>query len=123
MIVYKTRIHSKKNKLKLEKSLTERLLSLDNPSIYIFPYSLFSSSFYKDKAVFIGKIVNGEFNLETRSKLIATRSRLPISLKCAIKDNEMEIKYQIPNFAILIILSCLIVDLFFVTNSGVSSPR
>lgn len=116
MIVYKTKIYSEKGKSTLEKSLTERLLNLDNPPIYIFPFCLFSRSFYKDKAVFIGEITNGEFDFDTRSKLIATRTRLPISLKGAIKDNEIEIKYQIPNFAILIILSCLIVDLFFVTS-------
>ncbi len=116
MIVYKTKIYSEKGKSELEKSLKGKLLNLDNPPIYIFPFCLFSRSFYKDKAVFIGKITNGEFDFDTRSKLIATRTRLPISLKGAIKDNEIEIKYQIPNFAILIILSCFIVDLFFVTS-------
>lgn len=96
--------------------MTERLLNLDNPPIYVFPFFLFSKSFYKDKAVFIGELSNGKFDFDTRSKLIATQTRLPILLKGAIKDNEIEIKYQIPNFAILIILSCLIVDLFFVKS-------
>ncbi|MGV8091058.1 MAG: hypothetical protein AB2L24_04250 [Mangrovibacterium sp.] len=116
MIVYKTRIYSEKGKSALKKSLTERLLNHDNPPIYIFPFCLFSRSFYKDKAVFIGELSNGEFDFDTRNKLIATRTRLPISLKGAIKDNEIEIKYQIPNFAILIILSCVIVDLLFVKS-------
>jgi hypothetical protein len=116
MIVYKTKIYSEKSKSALEKSLTKRLLSLDNPPIYIFPFCLFSKSFYNDKAIFDGKLSNGEFDFDTRSKLIATRTRLPVSLKGAIKDNEIEIKYQIPNFAIIIILSCLIVDLFFVIS-------
>lgn len=63
MIAYKTRINSKKGKSELEKSLSERLLNPDTPPIYIFPFCLFSKSFYKDKAVFIGKIKNGEFDL------------------------------------------------------------
>ena len=116
MIVYKPIIYSEKGKSVLEKSLTGRLLKHDNPPIYTFPFCLFSRSFYKDKAVFVGELNNGVFDFETRSKLIATRTRLPISLKGAINDNEIVIKFQIPNFAILIILSCLIVDLFFVTN-------
>ena len=118
MIVYKTKIFTEKGKSELKKSLKERSLNLDNPPIYVFPFCLFSRSFYKDKAVFIGQITNGEFDFNTRSKLIATRTRLPISLKGAIKDNEIEIKYQIPNFVILIILSCLIVELFLETNTS-----
>lgn len=115
MIVYKAKIYSEKGKSVLKKALTKRILNLDNPPIYVFPFCLFSKSFYNDKAIFVGKLSNGEFDFETRSKLIATRTRLPISLKGAIKNNEIEIKYQIPNFTILIILSCLLLDLFFVT--------
>ena len=118
MIVYIAKIYSEKGKSALEKSFKKRLLNPDNLPIYIFPFCLFSKSFYNDKAVFIGELNNGEFDFNTRSKLIATRTRLPISLTGAIKDNGIEIKYQIPNFAILIILSCLIVDLFFVTNAN-----
>ena len=118
MIVYKSKIYSEKGKSALGKSLTKRLLNLDNPPIYIFPFCLFSRSFYKDRAVFIGKINNGEFDFTTRSKLIATRTRLPILLKGTIKDNEIEIKYQIPNFAILIVLSCLVVDILFATSQS-----
>ena len=118
MIVYKTRIYSEKGKTSLEKSLTERLLNLDNPPIYIFPFCLFYKSFYKDKAVFIGKIINGKFNLETRSKIIATMARMPISLTGVVNDNEIEIKYQIPNYVIFIVLACILADLLIVTKTS-----
>lgn len=116
MIIYRTKIETRKSKSELEMTLRKRIVSKEQEgNIYIFPFSLFTKSFHEDKAIFEGTIENNKFKLGIRSKHIATQSRLPIFIEGAINNDSIDVKFRIPNLVISIILILIILGLVTVT--------
>jgi len=118
MIVFKAKIYSNKDRISLETSLKQRMLTAKKYSNHIFPFCLFSKTFYFDlkesrKILFEGKIINGEFELFQTSKIYSTRTWLPMKIKVCIRNNEISYKNFIPNYILLLILVLILTDLFF----------
>jgi len=123
MIVFKSKIYSNKDKVFNERSLKQRLLTPYKSPIYIFPICLFSKSFYHDlkqsnEGLFSGEIIDGQFELSRTSKIFSTRTWLPVMAKGNIEDNEMAIKYLIPNYVLFSILFLILIDLVFITKTN-----
>ena len=116
MIVFKSKMYSNKDKVFLERSLKQRILLPNDCPIYIFPLCLFSKAFYRDfkqssKGLFGGEIINGQFELSRTSKVFSTRTWLPMTVKGSIEDNEIAIKYLIPNYIVIATTALIIADL------------
>ncbi|MDE5419639.1 hypothetical protein L3049_16730 [Labilibaculum sp. DW002] len=121
MIVFKSKIHSNKDKAFLERSLKQRLLSFNEFPTYIFPFFLFSKAFYRDlkessKGLYEGRVTNGEFELSRTSKVFSTRTWLPMMIKGRIVNNEISIKGVIPNYILLLTVVLILTDSIFNTE-------
>ncbi len=117
MIIFELKTYSSKDKASLERSLRQRILSPNEYPFYIFPLCLFSNQFYRDlkrsgKGLFSGEISNGKFELARTSIVFSTRTWLPVAVKGSIKDNEIAIKYLIPNYIVIATIALIIADLF-----------
>ncbi len=114
VIIYKEQLISKKRKSELERALAERLISVeDRAKLYIFPFSLFSLSFWKDfkrsmRVSFSGERNGQGFKLETERIILTTRTNLPLSITGSIEKNKISLTYSIPVFAILMIVGFLL---------------
>ncbi len=119
MIIYKEELISKKRKSELERGLKERLVSEeDRNKLYFFPFSLFSSPFWKDfkrtKRVLFSGEYNGQFfKLETDRLVFTNRTNLPLTITGSIEENKIYITYSIPVFAILSIVGFLLTVYLF----------
>jgi len=121
MIVFKSKIHSNKDKAFLERSLKQRLLSFNEFPTYTFPFCLFSKAFYRDlkesgKGLYEGQVINGEFELSRTSKVFSTRTWLPMMIKGRIVNNKISIKGVIPNYILLLTVVLILTDSIFNTE-------
>jgi len=123
MIVFKAKIYSNNDKVFLENSIKQKLLIPHESPLYIFPFCLFSKSFYRDlkqskDGLFVGEVINRQFELSLTSKVFSTRTWMPVMVKGSIEDNEMAIKYRIPNYILFSIISLALADFVFITKSN-----
>ena len=121
MIVFKSKKILTEGKNTFEKSLNKRLINTNQSSFHIFPFSLFTKSFYKDfkkseKGVFIGEIKNGQFSISPSSKIFSTRNWLPLKISGNYENSKVIVKYLVPNLFLAITIALIVVDIFFITS-------
>lgn len=110
MIIYKEKLITNRRKSEINRALAEKLISKqDRSKLYIFPFSLFSLSFWKDFKRSRNVLFNGEnngqsFELKTEHLIFSNRSSLPLTITGKIEENEIRLAYSIPWYAILLII-------------------
>ena len=110
MIIYRENLKSSKRKSELDSLLAERLITEeDRNKLYIFPFFLFSNSFWTDfkrtsRILFDGEFNGHGFKLETESIIFTRRRNLPLVITGSTEENKISLTYSIPIFAILIMV-------------------
>lgn len=107
MLILRIRNKSNKSKSELIRLMKDRMITDEESSrIYVFPFCLFSKSFYKDllrsfPGLFFGNLIDNKFVLETTSIVFSTRTNLPLVISGEIENNQILINYKISNYAII----------------------
>ena len=110
MIIYRENLNSSKRKSELDSLLAERMITReDRNKLYIFPFFLFSNSFWTDfkrtsRILFAGEFNGHGFRLETESIIFTRRRNLPLIITGSTEENRISLTYSIPIFAILIMV-------------------